>query len=211
MVLLQMSVITVSKTDHMLLTSGSLNFYAVANKLLFYDGPLVRTFWVFERRELIYRKSISALIRLNKIALRSNASVIRQIIMYPSRYTYINTITKTFAHFCWLCPEVKNLTRSMGKGMLAPYGEFRFPLRVTKRCQCWQWGVPTSLPRCRRAGPCGCSHSRCWMLRLCKELQMLPLTHAGSFCSDRSGSQALCNVHCHILSASTVMSAEGKD
>lgn len=40
---------------------------------------------------------------------------------------------------------------------------------------------------------------------------MLPLTHTGSFCSKGSGSQPLCNVHCHILSASTVMSAEGKD
>lgn len=87
---------------------------------------------------MTYRKSVSALIQLNKIAFKSNASVTGQIIIYISIYMYINTNAKTFAHFCWLYREVKSLTKSVEKGALAFYGEFRFSLRVTKRCPCRQ-------------------------------------------------------------------------
>lgn len=150
MVLVQMSVITGSKTDHIFLASGSLNFYTVKNQLLRCDSSLMRTFWVFERRELTHRKSVAALIWLNKIAFRINTSVIRQIITYICIYAYINT--NMFSHFCWLCPEVKNLTKSAGKGVNS-HREFKFSWRVTKRLSLPAVGCSLSLPSCRRGDP----------------------------------------------------------
>lgn len=199
----------------MLLTSGSLNFYTVQNKLLFYGGSLVRTFWVFERKQLTYRKLVSALIWLNEIAFKSNASVIRQIIIYVSMYMYIFM----YKHKD-ICPFLLAVSRGEEHHKVGREGSAGILWRIQVSFKSYKTlplpavgcsHIPPELQERRTLWLAGCSRSRWWMLRLCKELQMLPLTHAGSFCSDRSGSQALCNVHCHILSASTVMSAEGKD